>query len=168
LAEPGIKVYFIGSVLYAGLQELTQLSSSVKYRLGWNTIKSDDLKYKTAKAAEVRVRAVYKNAQGKLLSKEFGDKDAPLETIVFDMEDDMKLLEQKALTAARKLRYEGYEGKIMAFLQPFAQHGYKAVLTDDIYQDRSGEYLTDSVEINFGTKGARRIVEIGRKILSKA
>ncbi|MBL0144937.1 MAG: hypothetical protein IPP48_03425 [Chitinophagaceae bacterium] len=62
------------------------------------------------------------------------------------------------------MSYDGYEGKITSFLQPFCQHGWKAGLTDKSFPERSGDYLITSVEVTYGMSGARRTVELGEKI----
>ena len=79
----------------------------------------------------------------------------------------MRTIDELRAAAENKLsmyKYNGYSGKITAFLQPFAEHGYKAVLEDDRFPERSGNYMIESVQVQFGTQGARRICEIGVKV----
>jgi hypothetical protein len=45
-------------------------------------------------------------------------------------------------------------------LQPYSEPGYTAALTDEKFPERSGNYLIDSIEVNYGMQGARRIVGI--------
>lgn len=159
-----LTAYFIGSELYVGLQEATQLDKSVKYRLGWNTVKDNQLKFRHEDEVKVRVKAIYKTKEGKLQNKEFGDKNGLMRTVVFGRVDDMKLLEDMALKKAKEFRYSGYEGKITGLLEPFCQPGYKAILTDDKYNEREGDYIVESTETNITLSGGRRAVEIGKKV----
>lgn len=159
-----LTAYFIGSELYVGLQETTQLDKSVKYRLGWNTIKDNQLKFRHEDEVKIRVKAIYKTKEGKLENKEFGDKNGMMRTVAFGRVDDMKLLEDMALKKVKEFRYSGYEGKLTAFLQPYCQQGYKAILIDDKYKEREGDYILESVETTIGLNGGRRVIEIGKRV----
>lgn len=159
-----LTAYFIGSELYVGLQEATQLHNVAKYKLGWNTIKDNQLKYRHEDEVKIRVKAIYKTKEGKLQNKEFGDKNGMMRTVVFGRVDNMKLLEDMALKKAKEFRYSGYEGKITTFLQPYCQPGYKAVLIDEKYKEREGDYILESVETTIGLSGGRRSVEIGKRV----
>lgn len=159
-----LSAYFIGSELYVGLQEATQLDKAVKYKLGWNTIKDDQLKFRHEDEVKVRVKAIYKDKEGKLQSKEFGDQNGLMRTVTFGRIDDIKLLEEMAFKKAKEFRYSGYEGKITTFLQPYCQHGYKAILIDEKYNEREGEYIVETVDTSISTSGGRRTVEIGKRV----
>jgi hypothetical protein len=159
-----LAVYFIGKTLYAGLEQATQLDKVVKYRLGYNTIKDDDLKYRKADEVKVRVRASYLDSEGKRQTKEFGDKGGLIKSFTYGRYDNMQQLEQKALADAKEFRYEGYEGKITTFLVPFFQPGFKASLEDVDYQEKGGDYIGEAVETKFEMQGARRIIEIGKRL----
>ena len=69
-----------------------------------------------------------------------------------------------------RLAYDGYRGQLTAFLEPFAAPGMLAIIKDERYAGRTkyGTYIIDSVETTFGQQGARRKVEIGRKIDTEA
>lgn len=160
-----LTAYFVeDTTLYVGLQYTTQLPKAVKYSLGWNTINDDELKFRRDEDVKVRVKAIYKKKNGKLDSKEFGEKDGLIRTVIFGRVDDMKLLEAMALKKVKEFRYSGYEGKITGFLQPYAQPGYKSITTDDKCQEKGGDYILESTDVSFNTRGGRRISELGRKI----
>lgn len=160
-----LTAYFIdGNILYVGLQETTQLDKSVKYRLGWNTIKDNQLKFRHEDEVRIRVKAICKDASGRLITKEFGQPGGLMRTVVFGRIDDMSLLEEMAIKKAQEFRYSGYEGNITTFLQPYCQPGWKAELIDDQYQERQGDYIIESVETKVGMSGGRRVVEIGKQV----
>lgn len=159
-----LSAYFIGSELYVGLQETTQLDKVAKYKLGWNTIKDNQLKFRHEDEVKIRVKAIYKTKEGKLANKEFGDKNGMMRTVVFGRIDDMKLLEQMAIKKSSEFRYSGYEGKLTTFLEPYCQQGYKAILIDEKYKEREGDYILESVETNIGLSGGRRVIEIGKRV----
>jgi len=164
--EMFLTIYFIGSELYAGLEQTTQLDKMVKYRLGWNTIKDDQLKFRRDEDVRCRVRVNYKNKKGKSLHKIFGKEGGADKVIEMGVITDNDLLKRIVNKEAREMRYSGYEGKLNTFLVPFALPGWKAEIEDDVYAERSGAYLLVSTDVIFGTRGARRMVEIG-KTLSK-
>ncbi|MBS1740734.1 MAG: hypothetical protein JST88_09355 [Bacteroidetes bacterium] len=166
--EMFLTVYFIGGdQLYVGLEQTAQTGKEVKYKLGWNTIKDDQLKYRRAEDTKIYMRVSYKNKKGKTLYKKFGHTGGVEQPMDCGMVTDMNLLKRMVNAKAREFRYAGYEGKITAFLQPYAQHGWKAVLTDNKYSERNGSYIITSTEVHFGTGGARRMVGIGRSLTIK-
>ncbi len=78
--------------------------------------------------------------------------------------NDKSSLSQMADAKLKSLSYDGYEGKITAFLQPLCEPGCKAIIDDKKYPERSGNYICESIEVTYGNSGARRIVGIGAKM----
>jgi hypothetical protein len=186
-----LAVYFMGKELYAGLSytelperaiyvpgrvfkngsiaplDYEKVQTAVPYQLGWNVVKDDQLKFRKASDVKIRVKAVCFDEQNKPREKMAGDTDGAIRTIfVPDLRSDKELL-AVAEAKANMLRYDGYEGKLTTFLQPFALPGFKTRLKDPTYKDREGTYLIESTEVKFGSGGGRRICEIGVKISSK-
>lgn len=159
-----LTVYFIGKTLYVGLEQTAQLDKEVKYRLGWNVIKDDNLKYRRNEDAIVRVRVTYKGKKGESKHKIFGKTGGVEQVMELGVITDDNLLKQMVNAEARKYRYAGYEGKITTFLVPFSQPGWKAVVEDQAFAERNGSYLIVSTDVSFGTNGARRVVELGKSL----
>jgi hypothetical protein len=160
-----LTIYFIdGNILYAGLEQTAQLDKEVNYKLGWNTIKDDQLKYRTNEDAKVRVQIKYKDVKGKTKYKVYGKDGGKEEIVEAGVITDMDVLKKMVNAKARTLTYSGYEGKLTTFLQPYAQHGWKANIDDSVYQERKGAYLVVSVDVLYGARGARRIVELGKSM----
>lgn len=172
-----VYIHFYDNVLYAGLKFLDP-QQTVKYRLGYNVIKDNNLKqrkatndkitiiYKGKKKDGSNVEAVIKSkGQSNVITTEAeAGNGGETKTIVTHSVTDEATLKQLAEAKLKKLSYDGYEGKITAFLQPFCQHGWKAILTDKSFPERSGDYIITSTEVTYGMSGARRTVELGEKI----
>lgn len=160
-----LTVYFSESELYAGLAYIEQPDKAhTKYRIGWNLVKDDQLKFKKAQDVKVQVKAVSFNNRNEAIVEQAGDSSGAIRTIHVRNITSEAELKKVAEAEAGKLRYDGYEGKITGFLEPFALPGYRVILQDPNYGEREGTYLIESTEVKFGTSGGRRICEIGKKI----
>lgn len=140
------------------------VGEQVKYRLRYNVIKDDDLKFQLAQDVKLKVKAICYYKDGTKIEGEIGEDGGELRTFYFyDVKDaaELKILANQELV---RYAYDGYQGKITTFLYPFALPGMVAVLEDPIYQERSGNYYIESVETSFSSSGGRRTVEIGIKI----
>lgn len=170
-------INFHDKELYAGLAYLDPKNKAV-YRLGWNVIKDTNLKqrksgndkitvvYRGKKKDGTHVEATIKSkGQSNVITTE-GSAGNGGETKVITTHTitDEATLKQMAAAKLKKLSYDGYEGKITAFLQPFCQHGWKAKLIDKTYPERSGEHIVEAVEVTYGMSGARRIIQIGERL----
>ncbi|MCW3467641.1 hypothetical protein [Chitinophaga nivalis] len=187
-----LTVYFSGNVLYAGLAyvELPQIAQApkegrkpidgklpaltferekqpVRYDMGWNVIKDDQLKFRKAADVKLQIRAVTFDKNNTPVTASFGDSKDPIRTIFVPYVSAATTLRELAAGKLNELKYDGYEGKITTFLQPFSQPGTEAKITDRQYKEREGTYLLESTEVTFGTGGARRICEVGVKISKK-
>ena len=159
----GLVAYFVDNSLYIGTAYTPDLGS-VNYSLGVNTIKDDQLKYHDADDVKLKVKAIGISGNNTMVEADIGDQDGQLRTLFFYNITSMDVLKKVANEELQKYKYSGFEGKITAFLQPWAQPGMKAVLTDPVYKERSGTYYIVSTKVEFGRSGARRIVEIDIKL----
>jgi hypothetical protein len=182
-----INIFFTGNVLYAGLlgldyknlQDFPQ-KPNVTYRLGWNVIKDSNLKLRQAKNNDVTVRFVGEKKDGTketvIVNGKFHKRNHVIKTtgaagisgetqiIRTHTVTDKTSLEKMAEARNLKLSYDGYEGQITTFLQPYCEPAYRVDLVDQKYPERSGRYLVESTEVIYGTNGARRKVGIGLKL----
>ena len=160
-----LTVYFTESELYAGLAYIEQPDKNqTKYKIGWNLVKDDQLKFRRAEDVKVQVRAVSFTNRNEAIVGQAGDSSGAIRTIHVRNITSQAELKKVAEAEAEKLRYDGYEGKVTGFLEPFALPGYRVILQDPNYSEREGTYLLESTEVKFGTGGGRRICEIGKKI----
>lgn len=179
ISENTIRFYFRGNVLYAGLLFLPP-SNDVKYQLGWNVIKDGNLKLRQAKNQDVVIHFIGEKKDGTKVQVQVGKRTVTKDHVITTTGSagttgETKIIKTHAVTdeatlnamanaKLKTLQYDGYEGKITAFLQPYCEPGYRAVLTDKKYPERSGNYIVESVEVSYGMSGARRVVGIGAKL----
>lgn len=157
-----LTVYFNFDVLYAGIEQ-GDIKGTAKYKLGWNVVKDDQLKYRLAEDTKVLVLVKRKLKKGEQLLYEVGDKDGNVHTINLpnvSAEDAKKIGDQ----ALKEAKYTGYEGKITGFLQPYCEPGFSSEIIDPRYNERGGLFFIKGTEVTFGMRGARRIVEIGSRL----
>ena len=160
-----LAVYFQRDVLYCGGLMLAP-SSSVKYRLGWNTAKDDDLRFGQRQAYDVKITVAghkdYSGARQKQSAapriKAAGEKK--LTTSVRDPSA------QKAIAQREhdRLATEGYEGSVTGFLKPFVFPGMTCFIGDKKYPARTGRYFVNGVEGSVSTGGGRIKVKLGHKL----
>lgn len=159
-----LTVCFQFDVLYVGLQQGIP-GSRVKFRLGWNTIRDDKLKYRLASDTKVLVRLVTgKGKKAKRTLIEIGDKDGSLIERQIPNIDEAGDLNKIANDILIQAKYTGFEGDITAFLQPYCQPFDVAVIIDRMYNERGGNYFVEGIEFDFGMSGAKRKVHIGRSL----
>lgn len=159
----GLHIFFDmdGNVIASRAYELS--SDTVKYKLRHNVIRDDELKYQLASDVKMKVKAVCYMRDGTKVEGEMGTDGGSAKTLFFyDVESqaELKTLAQQEL---ERYSYDGYEGKITCFLQPYAEPCMLAELIDEQYGERDGTYFIEATEVNFGTSGARRIVSVGMK-----
>jgi hypothetical protein len=134
----------------------------VRYRFRYNVINEDDLKYQRAEDIKLKIKAVCIYRDGEKVEATIGPEDGVEKTLYFYDVQDEKQLAVLAKAELERYRYDGYRGKITAFLQPYAAPSMIAVLEDPVYSERGGSYYIESTEVQFGvSKGGRRIVSIG-------
>jgi hypothetical protein len=156
-----LAVYFQFDTLYVGLEEAIP-GDLVKYDIGWNVPRTNKLDYKVASDTKVSIQLVTgkgKNKKRTLIQK--GDAGGSL-----IRENISNIVDQKSLTtiANQQLahrKYDGLQGNLDAFMQPYCKPCDTAQLIDEIYNVVDGEYFVEGVEITFGMNGGQRKVHLG-------
>ncbi len=162
--EYGLIAFFdINNKLYVGKAH-DVVGKSVKYRLRYNVINDDSLKYQRAEDVKMKVKAICYYKDGEKIEGELGEDGGEQRTLYYYDVKDVKELKTLANEELERYSFDGYRGKITTFLQPFALPTMVAALEDPIYTERGGDYFIESTEVSFGTKGGRRTVELGIKI----
>lgn len=159
----GLTIFFKGAQLYAGLA-YTHVDGEVKYELGTNTLKDDQLKYRDADDVSLKIKAVLIRPDNTKLEVEVGDPSGSLRTLHFYNVSSQADLTKLANEEMKKYKYSGYEGRITTFIQPFAQPGMKGVIRDINYPERDGTYYITKTTVKADTGGARRTVEFTIKL----
>lgn len=143
---------------------MTYREETVKYRLRYNVIKDDDLKFQLASDTKLKVKAVCYYKDGTKIEGELGEEGGESKTLYYYDVKDAKELKVLAQEELKRYSFDGYRGKIETFLFPYALPGMVAQLEDEVYRERSGNYYIESVDVSFGMNGARRGIEIGIKV----
>lgn len=158
--ECHLAVYFNFNELFVGTQ-FGKKQGTVKFRLGWNTVKEDDFK-KRIVDKNVRIVIQEKSNQGEVkktksdVQKYSSDKALKIKAGI-----PADLLKQIANRLQTKSNYNGYEGNIVAFLEPAVNKGMIAEITDKQYLEREGSFFVESVSGEFGTGGGRQTIQLG-------
>ncbi len=164
LLKGALTAYFIDDVLYVGLKYEDATDGVAEYRLGYNTIADTELKYRAAKDEEVNIEFQIREPNGKQKTISEGKTGGVTRRETLSAVTDTKYLEEIAKAKLLQQSYDGYEGSINVFLQPYVEHGYTAKITDNKYKEREGNYFVVAVSTEYGQSGAHRKVEIGIKL----
>ena len=179
-----LNVYFEGKLLYVGFEHMKnqqagvyardkkatdalsyqQVENDASYQIGYTVIKDDELKFRKASDAHVLVKAIYIDKKNQPHTAEAGDKNGAETTIHISHFENDAALKKAAENKLQTLKFDGFEGKLTAFLQPFVFPGCKVAISDKKYDIRKGTYRIESTEVTFGASGGRRIAEIGLKM----
>lgn len=159
--EIKLSVYFNFNELYVGTQYGKKQAKRVKFRLGWNTVKEDDFKKRFVEK-NVRIVIQEKNPKGQV-------KRTKSDVLKYGADKAVKIragmpadiLKEIANRLQTKNNYNGYEGNIVAFLEPAVNKGMIAEITDKQYPDREGDYFIETVTGEFGRNGGRQTIQLG-------
>lgn len=153
--ECKLAVYFNYNELFCGTL-FGKTQETVKYLLGWNTIKEDDFKQRLVDK-NVRVVIHEKNDKGEVKkTKSDVVKYSDEKTVKIKAGIPADLLKQIANRLQSKSNYNGYQGNITAFLEPVVNKGMKAEIDGNKYPEKSGNYFVESVSGEFGSGGGRQ------------
>lgn len=139
------------------------VGDTVAYELRGNVISDDDLQYHTKGDTKIYIKAIAFQKDGTKIEATKGDKTTVAKTLYFYNVTDLKELATLAQAELERYTFDGYQGRITTFLEPYAAPSMIASITDPIYPQRSGSYLVESVETTFGQSGARRKIEISMR-----
>jgi hypothetical protein len=141
-------------------------AGTVKYRIGYNVLKENSLKVRDTATDPIAITYTKKYATGTIItqtSSVFPNSIKKSTKILNDIKD-VAALGELANEKAYLTNYSGYEGALNTFLEPNVLPGAIAYIEDNRYPGRTGNYLVESIQTNFGIRGARRTVEIGPKM----
>lgn len=165
-ADQLLVAYFINSSqLYVGPANLAQRNDKAVYKLGYNTLRDDELKYRRAEDVKVHIKYSWTDSKGKQRHGSAGTAGG-LEVHYNNMGRfaSAEAAKNKALTLAGFSQYEGYEGRITGFFVPYCQPGWTAKILDERYAERQGSFIAEGVSVHLHTGGDERVIEIGTQI----
>jgi hypothetical protein len=139
-------------------------SGTVKYKLGVNCIKDNSLKKRTT-TEKVSIAYNGMGVNGDRIQTTSEEKNAKRKVQrTVNRVGDTNDVKKMAIEKEYRMNYQGYEGRLTGFLQPFCAPGWVASIQDPSYPDLDGKYLVEETEVTFGISGARRIVTIGPRL----
>ncbi len=157
-------VYFNYDELYVGLREI-EYKDQVKFRLGWNVIKEDDLKFSINKEhSEVKFQLQTRQKNGSYVKEIYDSRYSNTKVKRLYVRIDDSFLKKMAADSKKSLVNNGYEGSITAFAFPYAEPGMSVVIDDEKYEERNGTYLITEVSGAMLTSGGRQKIKIGNKL----
>ena len=159
-------VYFNYDTLYVGLRE-TETKGNINFRLGWNVIKDNDLKFSANKEfAEVKIVLRSRKKDGTFRDAIHDSKFTNTKVKQIRVQLSQEYMDKMAADYKKTLTNKGYEGMITGFLIPYAEPGMAAVITDQRYTERNGTYFIEAVDGSFSTGGGRQKIKIGNVLVS--
>lgn len=149
--------------LYAGLRQQVDNTDTANYDLYRNVV-SHDLKYRREEDVRLMVKVIGVKQDNTKIEVVIGDTDGEQRTIHTYNVSDKQTLKRIGQAELKGMKYTGYEGTIESFLIPFVTRGMSVAITDENFPNRNGVYFVPKVTITFGVNGARRKIELGRKL----
>jgi len=160
--EYGLYTYFKQGKLLCGLAYWPDKAVRHVFKFQHNIIQ-DNLEFIQEEDIKLKVKAVAIAQDNTKKEIQVGDPDGELRTLHFyDVsEKDLKTLAEQKL---EELKYDGYKGTFVTFGEPMVDIGDIAIIKDEKFPDREGNYYIKSVEITFGKRGYRQKIELGPKV----
>lgn len=160
----GLVSYFRNNKLIVGFPYQEQ-SKEVDLHLQKNVDDSKSkLAFRRVDQIKLKIKAISIQSDGSKVEIEIGDKEGQLRTfhvpIGLNESETRKIAEEKM----QLFTFDGYEGSLTTFGQPYARHSDNVKITDDLYKDREGTYRVDTVEVKVGGEGYRRTLTFGNKV----
>lgn len=156
----GLQSYVQNGELYVGLVSQGN-GKKHKFHFQKNII-SDDLEFVRADDTKIKLTAISMLENNKKIQIETGDSDGDNRTLTFYNLSQSEL-KKTADREIEKLKYTGVSGSITTFGIPAVNHGDIAILQNDIWPEKAGEYFVDQVTTDFGANGIRQKIKLGRK-----
>lgn len=149
--------------LFAGLRQVKNIGDTQIYNLYKNVV-SHDLRFRRSDDVRIALKVVGILKDNTKIEVIVGDTTGEKRTIYRYNVSDKALLKQLGEAELSELKYDGYEGTITSFLEPYITRGFNAEIRDKNYPLRTGSYFVPKVTTTFGTGGARRKIELGTKV----
>ncbi|AKK73776.1 hypothetical protein OK18_15230 [Chryseobacterium gallinarum] len=167
----GVRCFFKGKVLYAGLTVDFKPQVMHDFTFGKNIRESTDLKYKTKASRKRYIKAVsmQKGSANKKVTYEFGDVGESEISLHAPLNLDQQQLKEWAEKYYNSVVFDGYEGSVDGWFYPRTEVGDGANIKDPNYPTgyRDGQYFIDGVTTTINdSDGIKRQNKLSFKIKS--
>ncbi len=158
----GLVSYFRGSKLIVSFPYQEQ-PQNIKINMQEIDDNQTDLAFRRADQVKLKFKAISIQADGSKIEVELGDDDGQLRTITLPVGLSESEIRKVGEERMKLYKFDGYEGSLVTFGQPWSKHSDTVTITDDLYPDREGTYRIDTVKVDFGGNGYRRALTLGNK-----
>jgi hypothetical protein len=162
--QTGLAIFARENTLHLHPQFGYNAGQEVIYDFGQNLEDGSSLEYTLAEQYKVLVKVVGKDAKGKKVEAEAGEKGGDVRTLNRPGISDYNTLAKVAKEVLKQTQYEGYRGAVRGWLQPYCEVGYSAKIKDRGYPEREGKYYVTGVQTLFSSQGGIRTVSLGLKL----
>jgi hypothetical protein len=169
-SDYGIRTFFKGKKLYAGL--LIDFNPGTKHEFNFtrNIRSSSDLIYKSKERRQLYIKAESMQKGGGKVNYEFGTPGESEITLHAPVNLSKTALKEWCEKYLASKVFDGYEGSIDSWGEPRTEVGFSASITDPNYPDghRDGHYFIEGVSTTIdSTNGFLRQNKISFKIKSE-
>ncbi|WP_212006501.1 hypothetical protein [Chitinophaga sp. HK235] len=154
-----LELFFDGEALAVNLLNRHGKVSTINLRMGYNVISNDQLKYKKGPASRVTVKVTSAKKDGTAATNTASSSENKSARNV----TDKTTLDDIGKKYTNTTNYEGYEGKITCFLQPYIQPGDTVYLEDLKFNEKTALYYVQSTAVTYGPSKANREITISQK-----
>lgn len=158
----GLASYMRGTKLVVGFPYQEQ-PQNIKVNMQELDDNQTDLAFRRADQVKVKFKAISIQADGSKIEVELGDSDGQLRTITLPVGLSESEIRKVGEERMKLYKFDGYEGSLITFGEPWSRHSDTVTITDDLYPDREGTYRIDTVKVDFGGNGYRRALTLGNK-----
>lgn len=162
--EYGLYSYARDNTLYVGLAYVPENAAQVSFSVddpNSGAVIESNLEYRREDDVKIKVTGISIQEDNSKIIIEKGDPDGAQKTLNFQYldKDEVEAAVDRMLPL---LKYEGFYGDFMTFGQPAVNHGDNVTLTDSKITEKTGTYLVDSVDIEFGVNnGYKQRIALG-------
>ena len=156
----GIVSYFKNNELVVGFpyfDKPTRIPISFQREVASST----GLVFHTAEDVKILVRAISIQPNGDKVQVEIGDKEGEIHTTHLPVGLSKADCETQGKEQMKRMRFDGFRGDITIFGSPVVEHSDVIELKDSDFPERDGNYRVDTVRIEWGGNGFRRILSLG-------
>ena len=167
----GVRCFFKGKKLYAGLTVDFRPQTVHEFTFGRNIRESTDLKYRVKETRKRFIKAVsmQKGSAEKKVTYDFGDVGESEISLHAPLNLNQQQLKEWAEKYYNSMVFDGYEGSIDGWFWPRTEVGDSAKIKDPNYPTgyRDGQYFIDGVTTTINeSEGIKRQNKITYKIKS--
>lgn len=161
----GLASFFRAEKLYSGA---SYFGTPTKHNFSFaKNVAKNNLQFRRKEDYKVEFVARCITSENKKVEAKAGDEGGEKRVQQFPGNLTQADLQKIADDNIKLIKIDGFSGDLVSFGLPRTQHGDIALITDDEFEDRNGSYYIDTVKIQYGLNGYRRVNTLGRRFIDK-